>query len=196
MAWSMCAGIRSISSAGRRKAPRAGALAACCPTSAARRAFKAAQTPIAATPGRWRRRMDPWVATSRLRRSIAGVGGRRAHAVPHRHVEGSKPLLPLAVEVGADRIARLPTRLDESVVGRVICVQRSTPRSKRGPLARLPFARARGAGNGRRPLDAPRRRSRSPAHLGSASAEKLLTAEPSCEAEDMTAPATLGRIES
>jgi GMC oxidoreductase len=105
MAWSMCAGIRSISSAGRRKAPRAGAIATCCPTSAARRAFKAAQTPIAATPGRWRRRMDPWVATSRLRRFIAGVGGRRTHAIPHRHVEGSKPLLPLAVEVGADRIA-------------------------------------------------------------------------------------------
>src|SRR5271169_6763639 len=28
------------------------------------------------------------------------------------------------------------------------------------------------------------------AHLGSASAEKLLTEEPSCEAEDMTAPTT------
>ena len=48
-----------------------------------------------------------------------GVGGRPAHAVLHRHAERAKPLLPLAVEVGADRITRLPARLDEGVVERV-----------------------------------------------------------------------------
>ena len=53
------------------------------------------------------------------RRPEIGVGGRPAHAVPHRHVERAKPLLPLAVEIGADRIARLPARLDEGVVERV-----------------------------------------------------------------------------
>src|ERR1700682_3549745 len=63
-------------------------------------AYRGDAAPLAAAP----RPMDPWVPASRLRRFIAGVGGRRAHAIPHRHVEGSKPLLPLAVEVGADRI--------------------------------------------------------------------------------------------
>src|SRR6476661_1406638 len=32
------------------------------------------------------------------------------------------------------------------------------------------------------------------AHLGSASAEKLLTEEPSCEAEDMTAPEAFAKL--
>src|SRR5271166_150519 len=53
------------------------------------------------------------------RRAKVGVGGGRAHAIPHSHVEGSEPLLPLAVEVGADWIAGLMTRRDEGVVERV-----------------------------------------------------------------------------
>ena len=48
---SMCAGIRSTSSAGRRRALRAGDTGACCPTSAAPRAFVGRPTPIAATSG-------------------------------------------------------------------------------------------------------------------------------------------------
>ena len=69
-------------------------------------------------PGRERVRDDLEVAAFHRRAQI-GVGGRPAHAVPHRHVEGAKPLLPLAVEVGADRIAGLTARLDEGVVERV-----------------------------------------------------------------------------
>src|SRR6202041_1725931 len=53
------------------------------------------------------------------RRLEIGVGGRPSDAVLHRHAEWAKPLLPLAVEVGADRIVRLPARLDEGVVERV-----------------------------------------------------------------------------
>ena len=40
MASSMCAAIHSISSVGRRKAPRAGDIATCCPTSAAPKALR------------------------------------------------------------------------------------------------------------------------------------------------------------
>jgi acetolactate synthase-1/3 small subunit len=48
--------FRSISSAGKRKARRAGATATCSPTSAARKALPAARTPGAATAGRSRPR--------------------------------------------------------------------------------------------------------------------------------------------
>ena len=54
---SMCAAIRSTSSAGKRRARRAGGTGTCCPTSAAQRAFAAAPTPGAATAGRSRPRM-------------------------------------------------------------------------------------------------------------------------------------------
>ena len=47
----MCAAIRSTSTAGRRRARKAGATGTCCPTSAAPRAFAAAPTTIAATNG-------------------------------------------------------------------------------------------------------------------------------------------------
>ena len=40
------------------------------------------------------------------RRPQIGVGGRRPHSVPHRHVEGAKSLLPLAVEVGGSPHSR------------------------------------------------------------------------------------------
>src|ERR1700683_3753625 len=53
------------------------------------------------------------------RRLEIGVGGRPPDAVLHRHAKRAKSFLPLPVEVGADRIARLPARLDEGVVERV-----------------------------------------------------------------------------
>ena len=64
------------------------------------------------------------------RRPQIGVGGRPAHAVPHRHVEAAESLLLLAVEVGAHRIAGLPARLDEGVVERIAlgpCARRQRP---------------------------------------------------------------------
>ena len=48
---STCAATRSISSAGRRKARRAGATATCCPTSGGPRAGRRAATPSAAVEG-------------------------------------------------------------------------------------------------------------------------------------------------
>ena len=81
------------------------------------------RTPTARRPSKAMRVASACVTTLRLRafhrRPQIGVGGRRAHAVPHRHVEGAKPLLPLAVEVGAHRIAGLAARLDEGLVERV-----------------------------------------------------------------------------
>src|ERR1700722_19755862 len=47
------------------------------------------------------------------------VGGRPPDAVLHRHAERAKSFLPLAVEIDADPITRLPARLDEGVVERV-----------------------------------------------------------------------------
>src|ERR1700761_7426876 len=53
------------------------------------------------------------------RRPEIGVGGRPSHAVPHRHAERAKSLLPLAVEVIAHRVAGLPAGLDEGVIERI-----------------------------------------------------------------------------
>ncbi len=77
-AWPMCAAIAAITIAGRQRACRTGPTRMCCRISAARRAGRAAPTPIAAATGRSRR-------SSRNRRSdqrCVHRGRRSAPAIP------------------------------------------------------------------------------------------------------------------
>ncbi len=62
--------------------------------------------------------LDPQVRPRQGRPKI-GVGRAPASAVMHGHVEGAEALLLRAVQVAANRIARLPRRLDEGVVKRI-----------------------------------------------------------------------------